>query len=51
MRFPSNEVQNKVFSQGASKLPEVKDLDSQIFLIKVDYLGCFFFTFGGFDVL
>ena len=36
-------------SQGASKLPELKDLDFPLYLIKQDFLEVLILTFGNSD--
>ena len=37
----SNEVLYDILSQGASKLPQLGDLDFPLYLIKADFLGIF----------
>ena len=44
----SFQMMYKVFSEGASKLKEVKDLDIRIYLIKRDFLGSLNFDFWQF---
>ena len=45
MEFDFTQITRKVFER-ASKLPEVKDLDFQIQLIKIDFFGNFEFDFS-----
>ena len=40
-KIAKNEVLYDVLSQGASKLPQLEDLDFPLYLIKADFLGLF----------